>query len=226
MTAGVILLIRCDSQTTYDEQCDTEHSAPVPVPDHAALRAYLATQGWRRDDATCDKLVAQPDTDDDRKPVVFLSTSGLNNGVYLPVDRVEEVVAGIRDAARTAARQTTEQDDTDAVDPTAAIEVWARLLNAADVHVYGPEHAQWRNLPPNLQDQYRKAAAWLLPRLTIQPPPAHAVGQPAEAHGTDRAVCACSHPQERHNSACAHCPCIGYAATWPLRTTSTVEDQR
>lgn len=56
-----------------------------------------------RDDASCDKLVAQPDTDDNRKPVVFISTTGLNNGVYVPVDRVEEVVAGIRDTARTAA---------------------------------------------------------------------------------------------------------------------------
>lgn len=58
-----------------------------------------------RDDTTCDKLVAQPDTDDDRNPVVFLSTTGINKGVYVPVTRVEEVVAGIRDAARTAAGQ-------------------------------------------------------------------------------------------------------------------------
>jgi hypothetical protein len=60
-----------------------------------------------RDDVTCDKLVAQPDTDDDRKPVVFLSTTGLNNGVYVPLDRVEEVIAGIRDAARPAAPGAT-----------------------------------------------------------------------------------------------------------------------
>ncbi|MGW8357372.1 hypothetical protein [Streptomyces wedmorensis] len=62
-------------------------------------------------DADCDKLVAQADTDDNRKPVVFISTTGLNSGVYIPLDRVEEVVAGIRDAARTAVRQTTGQTD-------------------------------------------------------------------------------------------------------------------
>ncbi|MFG2873316.1 hypothetical protein [Streptomyces sp. NPDC048338] len=28
-------------------------------------------------------------------------------------------------------------------------------------------------------------------------------------------VCACGHPRDRHNSACAHCPCVGYAQTWP-----------
>ncbi|MEE1813485.1 hypothetical protein PUR59_00230 [Streptomyces sp. SP18ES09] len=58
-----------------------------------------------RDPATCDTLVAQPDTDDDRKPVVFISTTGLNKGVYVPLDRVEEVVAGIRDAARQTGQQ-------------------------------------------------------------------------------------------------------------------------
>ncbi|MHA4774737.1 hypothetical protein L1085_009565 [Streptomyces sp. MSC1_001] len=27
--------------------------------------------------------------------------------------------------------------------------------------------------------------------------------------------CACTHPQDRHLSACTECPCIGYAPTWP-----------
>ncbi|MFE6785148.1 hypothetical protein ACFVFF_23115 [Streptomyces sp. NPDC057680] len=82
--------------------------------------------------------------------------------------------------ADCTACQTTGQDDTKPVDPTAAIEVWARMLNAADVHVYGPEHSHWRDLSPNIQNQYRKAATWLIPRLTIQalPTPAPAKHRP------------------------------------------------
>lgn len=56
----------------------------------------------------------------------------------IPLDRVEEVVAGIRDAARTASGQQPETTP-----------------------------------------------------------------------------CACTHPQDRHLSACTECPCIGYAPTWP-----------
>lgn len=51
-------------------------------------------------DTDRDILTAQPDIDDDRKPVVYIETP--SNGVYVPLDRVEEVVAGIRDAARQA----------------------------------------------------------------------------------------------------------------------------
>lgn len=41
-------------------------------------------------------------------------------------------------------------------------------------------------------------------------------------------VCACGHPQGRHNTACANCPCVGFAQTWPrqaaerLATTARV----
>jgi hypothetical protein len=61
-------------------------------------------------------------------------------------------------------------------DPTPAIEVWARMLCAADVHVYGADHPTWQQLVGEpgrrIRDDYRKAAAWLLPRMTAAPPPA------------------------------------------------------
>ncbi|WP_416520082.1 hypothetical protein [Streptomyces achromogenes] len=69
-------------------------------------------------------------------------------------------------------------------DPTAAIEVWARMLCSADVHVYGADHPTWQQLVgepgSKIRDDYRKAAAWLLPRLTVAAAPA----SPAPA--TDR----------------------------------------
>ncbi|MFF7190538.1 hypothetical protein ACFZAR_36205 [Streptomyces sp. NPDC008222] len=55
-------------------------------------------------------------------------------------------------------------------DPTAAIEVWARMLCAADVHVYGAGHPTWQQTGSKIRDDYRKAAAWLLPRLTVAVP--------------------------------------------------------
>jgi hypothetical protein len=57
-------------------------------------------------------------------------------------------------------------------DPTAAIEVWARMLCAADVHVYGADHPTWQQTGSKIRDDYRKAAAWLLPRLTVAAAPA------------------------------------------------------
>lgn len=45
-------------------------------------------------------------------PAVLILTG--TNGIAVDLDRVEEVIAGIRDAARTAARQTTGHDDTGA----------------------------------------------------------------------------------------------------------------
>jgi hypothetical protein len=60
---------------------------------------------------------------------------------------------------------------TDTTEPNAAIEVWARMLCAADVHVYGEDHPTWQQLVGEsgrrIRDDYRKAAAWLLPRLTV-----------------------------------------------------------
>ncbi|WP_225840284.1 hypothetical protein [Streptomyces sp. NK08204] len=63
-------------------------------------------------------------------------------------------------------------------DPTAAIEVWARMLCAADVHVHGDDHPTWQQLVGDpgqrIRDDYRKAARWLLPRMTIATKPAAA----------------------------------------------------
>lgn len=76
-------------------------------------------------------------------------------------------------------------------DPTAMIEVWARMLCAADVHVNGGDHPTWQQLstsPGRGQDAYRKAARWLLPRLTVATRPAvgeQAATQPATDVLTD-----------------------------------------
>jgi hypothetical protein len=76
---------------------------------------------------------------------------------------------------RTTQSTTRHPGDDMTTDPTPAIEVWARMLCAADVHVYGDEHPTWQQLgrlSGKLQDDYRKAARWLLPRLTAgQPAP-------------------------------------------------------
>jgi hypothetical protein len=73
-------------------------------------------------------------------------------------------------------------------DPTAAIEVWARMLCAADVHVHGADHPTWQQLVgetgSRIRDDYRKAAAWLLPRLTVAAAPA------GPAPATNRAAAA------------------------------------
>ena len=61
-------------------------------------------------------------------------------------------------------------------DPTAYVEVLARLLCAADVHVHGDDHPTWQQLVgepgQSIRDDYRKAAGWLASRLTVTPPPA------------------------------------------------------
>jgi hypothetical protein len=45
------------------------------------------------------------------------------------------------------------------------------MLCAADVHVHGEDHPTWQQLVgepgSRIRDDYRKAAAWLLPRLTV-----------------------------------------------------------
>nr|MDT0519877.1 hypothetical protein [Streptomyces sp. DSM 41633] len=52
MTAGSILTIRCDytdeTGVGDGDECDREWSAPVPMPHHRALRAWLRARGWRR----------------------------------------------------------------------------------------------------------------------------------------------------------------------------------
>lgn len=50
-----------------------------------------------------DRLTAHGMRDDDGRPVVHLGTSTPDD-VYVDVDRVEELVAGIREAARQATR--------------------------------------------------------------------------------------------------------------------------
>ncbi|MFF7130021.1 hypothetical protein [Streptomyces sp. NPDC008240] len=74
-------------------------------------------------------------------------------------------------------------------DPTAAIEVWARMLCAADVHVHGDDHPTWQQLVGDpgqrIRDDYRKAARWLLPRMTVATKPAAASA--VVAPPTDRA---------------------------------------
>src|SRR4051812_43708644 len=56
-------------------------------------------------------------------------------------------------------------------DPNAYIEVLARLLCAADVHVHDGDHPTWQQLRVAQhgrgQDDYRKAATWLQPKLTV-----------------------------------------------------------
>ncbi|MEU2454780.1 hypothetical protein ABZ605_32415 [Streptomyces sp. NPDC012765] len=53
MTAGNIPTIRCDytgetGAGDGDAECDREWFAPVPMPHHRALRAWLRARGWRR----------------------------------------------------------------------------------------------------------------------------------------------------------------------------------
>ncbi|MFE9736152.1 hypothetical protein ACFYO9_37500 [Streptomyces sp. NPDC005863] len=75
-------------------------------------------------------------------------------------------------------------------DPTAAVEVWARMLCAADAHVNDGDHIAWQQLPRLMQDDYRKAARWLMPRLAVAHPAA-----PSAPTATDlrdrirRAIC-------------------------------------
>jgi len=67
--------------------------------------------------------------------------------------------------------------------------VLAAVLHALNIKAPSVEDEQAAS--PRLRDAARQAA-----------------GQPA-------AECACGHPRDRHNTACAHCPCVGYAETWP-----------
>lgn len=90
-------------------------------------------------------------------PAIMILTG--TNGIAISLDRVEEVVAGIRDAARTAAaRQTTGQADTERTPRVCSCGI-------AAPHTFCP--------PPWDTDE--------------QPEPAPAVGQPAEAQAADEA---------------------------------------
>jgi hypothetical protein len=46
----------------------------------------------------------------------------------------------------------------------------------------------------------------------------------AARQASGQPVCACSHPFDRHNTACAHCPCVGYAQTWPPQASGQQPD--
>ncbi|MFG2667621.1 hypothetical protein ACGFY6_25680 [Streptomyces sp. NPDC048387] len=49
MTAGIIPTIRCDfTGESPGDECDREWFAPLPMPHHRALRAWLRARGWRR----------------------------------------------------------------------------------------------------------------------------------------------------------------------------------
>jgi hypothetical protein len=67
---------------------------------------------------------------------------------------------------------------------TAYVEVLARLLCTADVHVHGADHPTWQQLVDEpgrrIRDDYRKAAQWLAPRLTVTAPAAVPVVPPAD----------------------------------------------
>ncbi|MFI6032994.1 hypothetical protein ACIBBD_02190 [Streptomyces sp. NPDC051315] len=78
-------------------------------------------------------------------------------------------------------------------DQTAYVEVLARLLCAADVHVYGDAHPTWQQLGAEpgrrVQDDYRKAARWLAARLTVTSQPAApspAVSSAGQAPATEQ----------------------------------------
>lgn len=124
-------------------------------------------------------LSAVPDTDlDDKLGIALWSRGeyGVSVPVRVPLDRVEEVVAGIRDAARQAAGQTV------CVHP----------------------------------DGYEGECPCTTGCVCCKPTPA------ADRH------CACNHLRGQHNSACAHCPCVGFAETWPTQAagqTPTTEPE-
>lgn len=72
-----------------------------------------------------DRLTIHGMSDDDGRPVAHFGTSS-QDGVYVDVDRLEEVLAGIRDAARQAAGQPAT-----AVEPLAIPRDTAQTLHTA-----------------------------------------------------------------------------------------------
>ncbi|KUJ65419.1 hypothetical protein [Streptosporangium amethystogenes] len=207
-------------------------------------------------------------------PAIWIETSDgffSRTAVKVPAARVEEVVAGIRDAARTAARQTTGQDDTEPApcvcdtepeacaavgeDPTTADDPIPLRWGLGDVehgdddtvtvYLSGPDREPyWLELDPEraaaLRDDLTPPGDEPLAAirrdlheaLVVLPAPeadrvralvarleaaARAtVGQPAEAHDTDRAAIL----REAADLAAAHngCPCnTGHTIAHQLR---------
>ncbi|MFE3123706.1 hypothetical protein ACFXHD_09825 [Streptomyces hydrogenans] len=123
-------------------------------------------------------LTADHGLDDDDNPMAVLWSRGefgASVPVRIPASRVEEVVTGIRGAVRTAARQATGQDDTK---PAyygvngCTCRAWTRV-GGTPRFLRGDESVEliggWEELPDC-------------------PHHAPAVGQPAEAHGTDEVL--------------------------------------
>jgi len=103
-------------------------------------------------------------------PAIWISVSDEafdSVSVLIPLARVEEVVAGIRDAARTAARQTTGQDNTDpttADDPTPLRWGLGDVLHGDDdtttVCLSGPaREPYWLELDPERAAAFRRDLA-------------------------------------------------------------------
>jgi hypothetical protein len=127
-------------------------------------------------------------------------------------------------------------------DPTAAVEVWARVLCAADVHVHGDDHPTWQQLVGEpgrrIRDDYRKAAAWLLPRLTVSAGVAPATdqagarfGQGEGVHGQDPYYATTDQAalRDRIAEAIRRAPSKDLRADWnapngPLQITARVND--
>jgi hypothetical protein len=55
------------------------------------------------------------------------------------------------------------------------------MLCASDAHVHGADHPTWQQTGSKIRDDYRKAAAWLLPRLTVAATPAGPAPAPDRA---------------------------------------------
>jgi len=194
-------------------------------------------------DAYGHHLSVQSGLDDTDNPVAVLWIRGMSSRVpiRLPASQVEKAVASMQAAsglpagARTltpnehdrawhAIEHAAGQDD---ADPGTVLNA---VLRALRINAPTPEDEQAAS--PRLRDAARQAA-----------------GQPAAERHNDRRdcptwgpvaspgsalcsyecrcqttgqpdTCACTHLKDRHNSACAHCPCIGYAPTWPRQTTT------
>ncbi|MCX4849806.1 hypothetical protein [Streptomyces sp. NBC_00893] len=65
---------------------------------------------YRYTDPDGDRFETEADAFDDGTPALYVETSG---PVRIPLDRVEELVAGIRDTAHQATRVTEQADTTD-----------------------------------------------------------------------------------------------------------------
>lgn len=120
-------------------------------------------------------------------------------------------------------------------DPTAAIEVFARLLCSADIQVYGDEHPTWQKLSRKVQDDYRKAAAWLLPRMTVATRAAVVSVPPPAPRADDlTAVRALHQPMQRGPfTICGHCSgwdgkwrCLGVVTDYPCPTLRALDGEQ